>query len=436
MSDWINTRIRDMFASSTPGDWGTEGSADDGIPVLRSTNFRNDGTIDYSDIAYRKVEEARLSKRRVTNETILIEKSGGSPTQAAGRVVYCDRDFNGTASNFIEVVKVRNNYLPLYVAYLLYYQYQVGLINKYQQQTTGIINFKLNEYSEEILACPASKFEQTKIAEILSAVDRAIERTGAVIAKQQRIKTGLMQGLLARGIDEQGALRSEYTHTFKDSPLGRIPSEWDSSRLESIGNWASGGTPSKANSSYWGDEIPWLCPRDMKTFDINSTIDRLTQAGVRHGSRLMPEKTVFIVVRGMILAHTFPVCIADRPMAFNQDVKAIVTEPNVEPRFLAYWLVSQADNFLKLTTTSTHGTRRFDMNELFDVVMPIPEKEEQTRVVTRLDAAEEQIDSNRKIVRKLRSLKTGLMQDLLTGRRRVTALLEPEPKHEKIYARH
>jgi type I restriction enzyme S subunit len=123
-------------------------------------------------------------------------------------------------------------------------------------------------------------------------------------------------------------------------------------------------------------------------------------------------------------------------MAFNQDVKAIITEPNVEPRFLAYWLVSQADNFLKLTTTATHGTRRFDMNELFDVVMPIPEKEEQTRVVTRLDAAEEQIDSNRKIVRKLRSLKTGLMQDLLIGRRRVTALLEPEPKREKIYARH
>jgi type I restriction enzyme S subunit len=150
----------------------------------------------------------------------------------------------------------------------------------------------------------------------------------------------------------------------------------------------------------------------------------------------MPEKTVFIVVRGMILAHTFPVCIANRPMAFNQDVKAIAAGPAVEARFLAYWLVSQAENVLKLTTTATHGTRRFDMKELFDVVMPIPGKEEQTRVVTRLDAAEEQIDSNRKIARKLRCLKIGLMRDLLTGRRRVTALLEPEPKREKIYARH
>ena len=278
--------------------------------------------------------------------------------------------------------------------------------------------------------------EQAKLAEILSTVDRAIEQTETLIAKHQRIKTGLMQDLLTRGIDEHGNLRSEQTHAFKDSPLGRIPAEWDFSRLESIGSWSSGGTPSKANSDYWGDEIPWVCPKDMKTFDIASTIDRLTQTGVRHGSRLMPEKTVFIVVRGMILAHTFPVCIANRPMAFNQDVKAIITGPSVEARFLAYWLVSRAENFLKITTTATHGTRRFDMKELFDVIMPKPEREEQSRVVTRLDAAEAQIDSNRKIAGKLRLLKTGLMQDLLTGRKRVTSLLESEPKREKIYARH
>jgi type I restriction enzyme S subunit len=302
-------------------------------------------------------------------------------------------------------------------------------------EATGVPSLSRESlYKIKVLTPPEN--EQAKISEILSTVDKAIEHTDALIAKQQRIKTGLMRDLLARGIDEHGRLRFERSHKFKHSPLGRIPVEWGFSRLESIGRWASGGTPSKANPSYWGDEVHWLCPKDMKTFDIDSTIDRLTLAGARHGSRLMPEKTVFIVVRGMILAHTFPVCIANRPMAFNQDVKAIAAGPAVEARFLAYWLVSQADNFLKLTTTATHGTRRFDMKELFDVVIPIPEKEEQTRVVTRLDAAEEQMDSNRKIVRKLRSLKTGLMQDLLTGRKRVTALLEPEPKREKIYARH
>ena len=77
------------------------------------------------------------------------------------------------------------------------------------------------------------KPEQTKIAEILSTVDRAIEQTEALIAKQQRIKTGLMQDLLTRGIDEHGNLRSEQTHQFKDSPLGRIPVEWEVRKMES-----------------------------------------------------------------------------------------------------------------------------------------------------------------------------------------------------------
>ena len=64
--------------------------------------------------------------------------------------------------------------------------------------------------------------EQAKIADILATVDRAIEQTDALIGKQQRIKTGLMQDLLTRGIDEHGKLRCEQTHKFKESPLGEI----------------------------------------------------------------------------------------------------------------------------------------------------------------------------------------------------------------------
>ena len=81
--------------------------------------------------------------------------------------------------------------------------------------------------------CSHEQTEQSKIAEILSTVDQAIDQTEALIAKQQRIKTGLMQDLLTRGIDENGNLRSEETHEFKDSPLGRIPVEWE---VKTIGN--------------------------------------------------------------------------------------------------------------------------------------------------------------------------------------------------------
>ncbi|MCP5251665.1 MAG: restriction endonuclease subunit S [Burkholderiales bacterium] len=84
------------------------------------------------------------------------------------------------------------------------------------------------------IAYPTDKTEQTKVAEVLSTVDRAIEQTEALIAKQQRIKTGLMQDLLSKGIDAHGNIRSEATHAFKDSPLGRIPVEWDVQEIKSL----------------------------------------------------------------------------------------------------------------------------------------------------------------------------------------------------------
>jgi type I restriction enzyme S subunit len=87
----------------------------------------------------------------------------------------------------------------------------------------------------ESLSIPTpTKLEQIKIADILTTVDRAIEQTKALIAKQQRIKTGLMQDLLTRGIDEGDHLRSDETHAFKDSSLGRIPKHWRVQRIDEL----------------------------------------------------------------------------------------------------------------------------------------------------------------------------------------------------------
>ena len=74
---------------------------------------------------------------------------------------------------------------------------------------------------------PKTEIEQTSIASILSKTDQAIASTEALIAKYSKIKTGLMQDLLTKGIDENGNIRTEETHEFKDSPLGRIPKQWE-----------------------------------------------------------------------------------------------------------------------------------------------------------------------------------------------------------------
>ena len=266
--------------------------------------------------------------------------------------------------------------------------------------------------------------EQAKIAEVLSTVDRAIEQTEALIAKQQRIKTGLMQDLLTRGIDEHGNLRSELTHEFKDSPLGRIPVEWDPMPLGSCGHWFSGGTPPKAIRRFWDGGIPWVCPKDMKQFELCQSIDTITGDAVAAGTRLMPTGTVFIVVRGMILAHTFPVGVSTTEVAFNQDVKAIVPKQGLMGRYLAYWLSSHSHQFLKLATTATHGTKRFDMDEVQAALVGVPLPNEQKHILRIFDEHQSVIERLQGLTAKLRAQKRGLMLDLLTGDRRVTALLE------------
>jgi type I restriction enzyme, S subunit len=234
----------------------------------------------------------------------------------------------------------------------------------------------------------------------------------------------LMQDLLTRGIDEHGNLRSEETHKFKDSPLGRIPVEWETIDFGNVGDWHSGGTPSKANNRFWNGSIPWVCPKDMKQFELFSSIDTITEYAVATGTKLMPIGTVLIVVRGMILAHTFPVGYATRKVAFNQDVKAIVTKEDFNGRYVAYWLLSRSHEFLKIATTATHGTKRFDMDELYTLKIGMPQPYEQQSIVRALDEQQILIDRMLNHSHKLSSLKTALMQDLLTGTVRVTPLLE------------
>jgi len=105
--------------------------------------------------------------------------------------------------------------------------------------------------------------EQQQIAKILSTLDQAIEQTEAIIAKQQRIKTGLMQDLLTKGIDDNDNIRSESTHEFKNSPLGRIPVEWEAKSLIDVCDKITDGVHMSVKKQESG--IPFLfvsCIRD------------------------------------------------------------------------------------------------------------------------------------------------------------------------------
>jgi type I restriction enzyme, S subunit len=415
VTGWTETALRDLFTSSVPGEWGPPAMLDEGVPVLRSTNFRDDGSIDYTDVAYRRIPASRLTTRGVKKDTILIEKSGGSPKQAAGRAVFVDADFAGTASNFIQILTVADGHSARFVAYLLQHLYRDGLVHKYQQQTTGIINFKLDAYLEEKVVIPVRKEEQTKIAEVLWTLDRAIVHSEALTEKQERIKRGLMQDLLSRGLDESGKLRSETTHRFQDSEFGRIPEDW----------WvATAGELFEQRVERGRPGLPVMSVVMERGLVERVSVERRVE------SKLPPEGHALVLKDDItynmmrmwqgVLGRAHYDCIVSPAY--------VVLKPrsNIRSCF-AEWLLRDARSILKFRRASrgvVDDRLRLYAHDLFPIKFAIPKsRDEQDAIAKRLEASKVLITTAAAASDKLRRLRTGLMDDLFTRRAAVEHLL-------------
>jgi len=254
--------------------------------------------------------------------------------------------------------------------------------------------------------------EQRKIAAILSSVDEAIEDTQAVIDQLQVVKKAMMADLLTRGIPGRHK-------TFKQTEIGEVPEEWEISRLGDVGNWLSGGTPSKLEPSLWTGPIPWVSPKDMKRPRISDAIDHVSEQALRRGTQLAPVGSVLMVVRGMILAHTFPVAVTVGPVAFNQDIKALVPAEAFQSDFMLYWLQERGGEILNLADVSNHGTKRLPSEQLFDSKVPRPSREEQTEIVEILRSFDARMETEQLWLLQLCGIRSALMSVLLTGEVRV-----------------
>ena len=294
-------------------------------------------------------------------------------------------------------------------------------LNRVAQGTTFLA---VSREDVERLEIPWLHEANRDVAAVLDKMDEAIAKTEAVTAKLRQVRAGLIHDLLTRGVGRNGQLRDPISHPeqFEESPLGRIPKEWRRTTLGDAADWSSGGTPSRSQSSWWNGDVPILTPKDMKVFEVSDTTEHVSMDAAVTGSKVMPADTVFIVVRGMILAHTFPVCLSTRPFAFNQDIKAVRGKHGLTPRFLAHWFTANASTFLRKTTEATHGTKKLDSKELHRTPIGVPDPDEQVAIVERIEALDSALRAEMLGAAKLGKLKSGLMTDLLTGRVRV-----PEP---------
>ncbi|EEI3458084.1 restriction endonuclease subunit S [Salmonella enterica subsp. salamae] len=164
------------------------------------------------------------------------------------------------------------------------------------------------------------------------------------------------------------------------------PNHWEWVRFGEIGEIKGGGTPSKNNSAFWEGDIPWVSPKDMKVDYISKSELSISQDAVQNSSvTLISEESLLFVVRGMILAHTFPVAIAKKEVTINQDMKAISTDL-YHPDFLIKMMKACSIRVLSLVDRSSHGTCKLVSDKLFSLVLPLPPLKEQLRISSEVDS--------------------------------------------------
>jgi type I restriction enzyme, S subunit len=175
-------------------------------------------------------------------------------------------------------------------------------------------------------------------------------------------------------------------------------------RLGDCGTWLSGGTPKKSNPEFWGGEIPWVGPKDLHERYVDSAEEHLTELGTESGTRVVPKDTVLIVVRSMALAKRLQIGLTLRPVAFNQDIKAILPAADQDPRFLFFALWGNHDALHALVDEASHGTKRLRTDVLSDFQIRCPPPEEQKRIVAVLRALDDKIDSNCQLAEALQAM--------------------------------
>ena len=118
------SKLIDITGKALSGDWGTDDELGDGIPVLRTTNFTNDGVVNYKDVITRKITKKNISDKFLRKGDIIIEKSGGSDKQPVGRVIYFEGDESTYLfNNFTGLLRVKDTskWIPKYVFYSLFF---------------------------------------------------------------------------------------------------------------------------------------------------------------------------------------------------------------------------------------------------------------------------------------------------------------------------
>ena len=222
--------------------------------------------------------------------------------------------------------------------------------------------------------------QQRAIADYL---DRETARLDTLLAEKERLlklltekRQALITRAVTRGLDSDAPMRDSGILW-----LGDVPAHWNLAPLRFLVSFFGGATPDTGKEKYWFGDIPWVSPKDMKHGEIEDSEDHVTELAVFDTSlRMIPPSSILVVVRGMILAHSFPVAVTKAAVTVNQDMKALLCRERLDPWFLRDFFRGIEYHLITLTDSSAHGTRKLETERLGQILIPLPPRVEQQQI--------------------------------------------------------
>lgn len=212
---------------------------------------------------------------------------------------------------------------------------------------------------------------------------------------------------------------------------------WNIRQLKDCAKWYSGGTPRKSNPDYWGGVIPWISAKSLNDFFVADSEDKVTELAIGNGTRLVQKNTILFVVRGMSLKTEFRMGITTRPVSFNQDVKALVAEEDIDPDYLAYAIKAKTEEILSLVEEAGHGTGVLPTSLIQSLEVNVPTLVEQKRIAGIFRAIDDKIELDRQMNATLEAMAQALFKSWFVDFDPVidNALAAGNPIPEPLHAR-
>lgn len=211
-------------------------------------------------------------------------------------------------------------------------------------------------------------------------------------------------------VEQVGSLKTGVK--YKDTPIGKIPVDWEVVRLGDVCDVIGGSTPSTKNKEYWGGDIPFATPTDITSLqgrEISDTKRSITPAGLSScGSRLLPAGSILLTSRATLGACA----INTRPMATNQGFASLFCNERAYNRFIFYKMIALQRELDRLGSGSTF--KEISKSNVRSLIFPLPPLPEQEKIAEILTTVDDAIEKTTQIVENAKEFKKGLMQKLFT----------------------